>query len=393
MIRDMRFIQFADVHLDSAVGGALRLPDEKRAALRRDIRSAFAAACALAADRRVDLALIPGDVFDYESADDSTTSFIIDSLCRMAPIPVFIAPGNHDSLRPSSPYLPGEDGAQWPDNVRVFTSQTFETVRADRLDCSVTGVAHAHRGIADRLLSRPLPPADAAINILMFHGSREGWRPSDKEAVIPFSDDELLAQPFTYSAVGHYHSFSEIKDSEGRLRAAYSGCVQGRGLDEAGEKCVLLGEIDGAGRVDLEKVEVAPRRIVCVEANVTGCRDAESVLRAIDTAASVARERDIVNVSLTGVLPSGLDLDLTTWESAAPFFHARVDPSGVEPDYDLESISSDPRAAPLRAEFVRRMLRLEAEAQSEDEKRVLRDAIHYGLRALDSKKLEPRDAR
>ena len=389
----MRFIQFADVHLDSAVGGALRLPDAKRSQLRRDIRSAFAAACALAVDRRVDLALIAGDVFDYESADDTTVSFIIDELRGMAPIPVFIAPGNHDSLRPSSPYLPGQDGARWPDNVRVFASRSFETVAVDHLDCSVTGIAHAHRGITDRLLAQPLAAASSAVNLLLFHGSREGWRPADKEAVLPFFDDELLAQPCTYAALGHYHSHSEITDSDGRVRAAYSGCVQGRGLDEAGEKCVLVGEIDGGGNVSLDPVEVAPRRVVCARADVSGCRDQESVFRAIDAAVTGARERDIVSVALYGALQTGLDIDFAAWESAAPFFHARIDPSRVEPDYDLESIRSDPRAAPLRAEFVRRMLEMQAAAESEDEKQTLRDAVYYGLRALDSKKLEPRDAR
>ncbi len=64
----MRFVQFADIHLDSNLGGALDLPPEKKEALRDDIRTALARACALAREIKADLVLVPGDLFDYETA-------------------------------------------------------------------------------------------------------------------------------------------------------------------------------------------------------------------------------------------------------------------------------------------------------------------------------------
>lgn len=389
----MRFVQTSDVHLDSALGGALRLPAEKRDALRQDIRSAFEAACALAVDRNADLVLIPGDLFDYECADETTASFLAGLFRSIAPIPVFIAPGNHDSLRPSSLYLEAVKTRGWPENVHVFTSQSFETVVLQDRDCSITGIAHVHRGITERLLAQPLMPGPCRTNLLVFHGSREGWRPADKEAVLPFTDEELLAQQFTYAAIGHYHSFSAIADSDGRIRAAYSGCPQGRGLDEDGAKFVLVGEIGPSGEVDLEKVEVAPRRVIRAQANVSGCRNPEDVMRAVEDAAVSARPQDILIVELVGSLPPGIDVDTAAWEARAPFFFARIDSSRIEPDYEPEAIEADSRAAPIRAEFVRRILRRQEDAESEDEKLILKDAIYYGLRALDGKRVEPRDAR
>lgn len=400
----MRFVQLADTHLDSYISSAMGLTKEKSAALMADVRTAFSRACALAVDRKADCVLIPGDLFDYETVDPNTVAFITSTLAGINPIPVFIAPGNHDSLHAGSPYL-----GQWPSNVHVFKSPEFEIAitetrkngsTEDAGQCfagssewSVTGIAHAHRGITDRLLASPIQQPGGSIKILLFHGSRDGYKPSDKETVIPFSDAELLAQGFTYAAIGHYHSFAAISDAQDHIRAAYSGCAQGRGLDEAGEKCALVGEISPDGRVELERVEVAPRRIVRVEVDVTGSRDANEVFARMDaTVSAQARQCDVACVSLTGLLTSGIDPDTSLWQSRQPYFATVVNLSGVDPDYNLEAIGRESAASPLRSAFVRKMLERQAQAASEEDRLTVRDAIYYGLYALDGRKLEPRDA-
>jgi len=148
----MRFVQFSDCHLGSAGSSSLALPDEKNAILRDDVRDSVKAACRIAKENMAHLVLIPGDVFDFELLKPEITSFLIDLLESLAPTPVFIAPGNHDGLRPGSPYMPASD-ISWPNNVHIFTTQNFESVAVRELDCTITGVAHVHRGITDRLLS------------------------------------------------------------------------------------------------------------------------------------------------------------------------------------------------------------------------------------------------
>lgn len=389
----IRFVQFADVHLDSTIGGTLNLPSEKKAVLRQDLRTAFGRACDLARERHADLVLIPGDLFDHESMLPDTASFIVDALSAVQPARVIVAPGNHDSLRPGSPYL-ASSGIVWPDNVHVFTSLEFDTVELSDIDCSITSIAHAHRGNTDRLLAAPIPTGSCGVRILIIHGSRDGYRPSDKENVIPFSDSELVAQDFSYAAIGHYHSFARIEDRAGRIRAAYSGCLQGRGLDETGEKCAIVGEISPSGEVTLERVEVAPRRILAADVDITGAGDSQSVIERIDRAVSDtgAREQDIVRVSVCGRLSPDVVLDTSAIESSGAYFHISVSRSRVEPDYDLEALARDSAASRLRSEFVRRMLDRRDANESPDEQRTLTDAIYYGLGALDGRKPEPRDA-
>ena len=408
----IRFVQLADTHLDSSISGAMGLSKEKSDALMGDVRTAFARGCALAVDRHADMVLIPGDLFDYETAGPDTIAFIQKTLAGIAPIPVFIAPGNHDSLRANSAY-----NAQWPSNVHVFTAPEFETVEvgpsslrqaqdaqgfehADRPStssgcsaCSVTGIGHAHRGITDRVLSRRIEQPHRPTRILLFHGSRDGYKPSEKETVIPFSDAELVAQGFTYAAIGHYHSFAEIRDDSSHVCGAYSGCGQGRGLDEAGEKCVIVGEISPDGRVELERVEVAERRIVRVEVDVSGSRDNTEIIARMDAGVSTqARPCDVVCAFLKGTLAPGIEVDTSVWQSRQPYFAVNVNASAIEADYDLEAIGRESAASSLRSVFVRKMLERQEQATDEDEKRTVRDAIYYGLYALDGKKLEPRDA-
>lgn len=392
----MRFVQFSDVHLDSAIGGALNLPPQKKKTLRRDLCTAVRRACELAVKHSVDLILIPGDLFDYESLDAETGSFLAETFAEVRPTKIFIAPGNHDSLQPRNPYI-DTTGVIWPENVHIFTSQEFQTIHLSEIGCSITGIAHAHRGITDRLsilAERASLSTPADISILLMHGSRDGYRPSDKENVLPFSDSELLDLGFTYTALGHYHSFGQITDTSGRIRGAYSGCVQGRALDETGEKYVLLGSIDSDGKVELERFEVAERRVVHVEVNVTGANDNADVLKRIRSAIESvsARTQDIVRVSLTGALSNSVTLDTSALESTEDYFYVTVSASGVEPDYDLERLAQESTASPIKSAFVRKMMELSDQAGSPEEKRIVRDAIYYGLQALEGRKLEPRDA-
>ena len=369
------------------------MPSQKRAILRNDARSAFSSALELAKDGEVDAVLIPGDLFDYESIDTDIRPFLVDCFRNIYPTPVFIAPGNHDSLRPGSPYIVRTGEEPWPDNVHIFTSPSWESIELPENSCAITGIAHVHRGITDRLLSSRIPRPKTKVNILLFHGSRDGHKPSDKESIIPFSDAELISQGFSYSAIGHYHSFAAIIDCAGNTRAAYSGCTVGRGIDEVGAKYVLITDVDSSGVITLEQAEVASRRVVLAEVDVTGAKHMQELLCRLNSEVSaIARNRDIVYVRLTGAMPTGFEPDTSVWEASAPYFHCVIDRSCLVPDYDLDALAQESAADSIKSAFVRKMLKQIESAKSDEDKRILTDAVYYGLSALDGRKLEPRDA-
>lgn len=392
----MRFVQFSDVHLDASLRESkLALPEEKRQQRQREIKQIVAEACSLAKEKDCDLILIPGDLFDDESANPDTIYFLIETFGSVAPLPIFIAPGNHDPYLPQSPYnsdfLSERGLPPWPGNVHIFSSGTFEMVRLpEEENVAVTGISDIGLGMEQRrILGQRIPLPEAAFNILMFHGSREPL-PSGKGATMPFNDNELLMQGLDYAAVGHYHSYAAIKDEEGRIRGAYSGTPAWQRLNEYGEKFILVGEISEDKRVELERVVLDRRTLHSVEVNCSGLTHSERVIGKIEEGARKVSQNndDVLFITLQGHFPRGVALELPASLLADKYFHVAFDRSGLMPDYDLDKYLREPDLMrSVEGEFVKALVNRERMAQDEEEKRIIRAALYYGLDALTEKKI------
>ncbi len=388
---EMRFVQFSDVHLyASLTESRLGLPEEKRQKRRRDVRQVVARACFLAKERKCHAVLIPGDLFDDETADWDTVRFLIDTFGSIAPLSVFITPGNHDPCLPQSPYnadfLAEKDIGKWPENVHIFSSNAFQTFPLDgREDVAVTGIANIGQELEQqRILATKTALPDATVNILMFHGSREPLPPG-KEATFPFSDAELLSQEFDYAAIGHYHTYAEIKDGQGSVRGAYSGTPASQRLSEVGEKFVLLGEIAEQRTVNLEKIPLDRRTLHSIEVNCSGLSHREAVIRKIEEEAGKTSNNrdDILFIRLVGRFPRGESFQLPPDLLADKYFHAVVDAGGLRPDYDFKKyVGESERIRTVEDEFRNELREMWNKAHDKNEKRVVEAAFYYGMDAL-----------
>jgi len=392
-----RFLQFSDVHLDSRLTGSrLTWPREKRDARRREITDLIPKVCEIVRSAEVEAVFIPGDLWDDEAISAETLHRVIEAFARLDPIPIYIAPGNHDFYSSTSFHnddvLRARGMRPWPKNVVIFRSGDFQTVSHPmRPDVTITGRAFLQNvPLTERLLRDPIPRPPASVSILLLHGSWTEYRERDrfeegKLSTAPFSREELLAQGFSYAALGHYHHYAEIVDDTGRVRAAYSGCLAGRYLSESGEHYVLLGEITDRS-VALEKIRVDPRTIYDVEVDVTGARDELTVRERIarKLKESGATELDIVFLRLKGRIPRGLRAASLAQEFQREYFHLAIVDS-TRPDYDLDH--SDPRTTQGR--FIQEMRRLIEEERDERTRALLERALYYGLDALIHGKVEP----
>lgn len=392
----VRFVQFSDVHLDARLEESrLALPEEKKQKRRREVRQVVAQACSLAKEKDCDVVLIPGDLFDDETADWDTVRFLIDTFGSVAPLPVFITPGNHDPYLPQSPYnaefLVERGMGKWPENVHLFSRNSFQTVLLrGRDDVAITGIADGGRGFEQRrILAQTIPLPKAEMNILMFHGSREPFPPG-KEPTMPFSDAELLAQGFEYAAIGHYHTFAQIKDQRGCVRAAYSGTPASQRLSEVGEKFVLLGEIAENKSVTLERIRLDRRTLHSIEVDCSGLTHSEAVIGRIEEKARKTSQKkdDILFVRLSGRFPRGESLKLPADLLAGEYFHVAPDRGGLQPDYDLDKYLQEPELMrSVEGDYVKALLNQEAEATDETKRKIIRAALYYGLDALIEGKL------
>ena len=92
LMNPLKILHAADLHLDSPFEG---LPAGKAAIRRKEQRELLTALAELAVSEQVDLVLLPGDLLDSDNTYYETGEDLIRAL-RSIPVPVFIAPGNHD---------------------------------------------------------------------------------------------------------------------------------------------------------------------------------------------------------------------------------------------------------------------------------------------------------
>ncbi|MGZ5483319.1 MAG: metallophosphoesterase family protein [Pyrinomonadaceae bacterium] len=389
----LRFLQISDVHVDSKLThGKLGWPKDKREERLTEINSLVDRAMELVPKHGIEAVLIPGDLWDDETVSPKSVNRLIEAFASIRPIPVFIAPGNHDFCSPLSMYASETLAARrmrpWPDNVIIFHEPNFFSVSHPlRPDVVVVGRAFLQNvRITERLLGKPVRRPDADIRILLFHGSLDGYmREGPDKITAPFSSEELLSQGFSYAALGHYHQFDQIVDGTGRVRAAYAGSTGGRTLSEDGPRYVLLGSVDSDGLVgDFAKVELDRRRIRVLDVDVSGT-DSSEIQSKIEHELEVSgcRPEDIIAIRLNGRVYKGTNTDMEIVFSDR-YFHFKLF-DRTKPAYDIENY--DTRT--VEGRFIQKMQQEIVSAETDDKRLLLERALYYGLDALFQGEVKP----
>lgn len=406
MSRTLRFMQISDLHLDSSLaGGKLRLPQEKRERINHDMARALIRAVDMAREAEVDVILLPGDAWDDESVSMQTAAQFFEVLGRAAPIPVIIAPGNHDPNYIFSYYNPvyyeEQTGKTHPSNITIFNSPEITRLQLpQRPDVFFYGCCFIeNRPRSSRILSGVKAGTEPGLHVLLLHGSQDDGFAPDPEALAtaPFTSAELLESGFDYSALGHYHRYSDIRDGSGSIRAAYGGIPVARGLDETGDHFILLGEIESGGvrpealireYVDVRQIK---RLQVTVDRTVISTADVETrIAEALREAGATAD--DIVYVELDGYTNPNIDsFHIDPDWCSRQCFHLVVEQSGLTPDYgDLDEESATDKH--VEGRFNQRMLQLLSEADGNPRReKLVRMARTLGLDALHGREVKPRN--
>lgn len=394
-MRPFTFLQLSDLHLDSDLSSsALQYPDSVVKQIGENQREAVAAAIHEAARRRVDAIFMPGDLWDGESVRQDTVFWLMDLFRSVSPIPVYIAPGNHDSYHQNSPYHPHYSNMRgvtgWSENVVIFRSERCETVvHPFRSDVTISGMATIPMAAnSDRLLGTQLKSREAgAISILLFHGSREmeGVPRGKMSEAPPFNDHELVSQKFSYVALGHYHRKAVITNSDGGVVAAYSGIPCGRTLSETGKKGVLFGICteNGLRQEHLEEVSFSKHVIEKIEVDVTQLTHKAAVVEKVEAA---IRDlglgiRDILYIVVGGTYGACEVPDISPGDLEISSLHLVVD-QRIRPGYDLNAYLNEGAVETIEKRLVKEMQKRIAAATSDEERNILEAALYYGLDAL-----------
>lgn len=419
MASTFRFLQLSDVHLDSPQNrGVLSFSSAQRAARYTDLVESLVGAMRVAADQKVDAVLIPGGLWDHRSIRGDTAGTVLEAIAELNDIPVYITPGEGDPYTIDSYYNPAFLAARgmraWPKNAFIFDTPEFTTFKHPlRNDVAVTGYAHlSPRKVTERLLSTYVNRnEEAKFNILLFHGSLDTYPGIDGQVdriTAPFSVEELAAQRFTYTALGHFHEYTELCDENDMVIGAYSGCLTGRNFDELGPRVAMLGTVTvddaGASNIVLEPIEVASNRLTYLPVDVSGL-DAPGIREEIEYGVQeldIRPDVDIVCVSLEGTHSPEIDPFEVAQKLRADFYHLLI-VDRTRPDYLAEEY--DPRTTEYK--YLQSMLEKQREAElkrAENPKadtlnnvpgfllsaKTIEDALYYGLDALKRQKVTHR---
>jgi DNA repair protein SbcD/Mre11 len=359
----MQLLLFSDVHLDAPFEWAPPAFARRR---RQGLRETLLRIVHLATEIRPDAVLCGGDLYEHERFSPDTATFLRSTFEQLHPLPVYIAPGNHDWYGPESVYCQ----VRWSPNVHVFSGPRLEPVTlADGL--TLWGAAHcapANTGgfLEDFTVDR------GGIHVALFHGSERHWltrQGAGKIPHAPFDAEQIVRAGLSHAFLGHYHA---PRDAE---RHTYPGNPDPLTFGEEGDRGVVIATLAADGRVTRTRRSVATTQVQDLELDITGCDSAQAIRsRVADT---LRAGTGIARLTLVGDLQPEVDLRVADLAGAAPWMDLVVTRSGaLRPGYDLDTLAKEPT---VRGQFVRDV------QAAELPEAVRRRVLITGLRALDGR--------
>lgn len=331
------------------------LTTEKARERKGEILATFAKMVRLAADGGVDAILIAGDLFDSDHITKKTEKYVLDLIAAHPTLCFFYLSGNHDRGNAL------KNAQEKPENLYTFGDGWQSYAFGDVV---ITG--------SERPDVETLSLDTDALNIVLMHGQERAGagRSVVGEDVIRFG--KLKNKGIDYLALGHLHEYRTAK-IDNRCTACYSGCLEGRGFDECGQKGYVLLEIE-AGRISHRFVPIARRALHTVACDISEFTSQWDLEERILSAVESISSSDLVKVELEGACPAEAQKDLSHLNGVLSerFYFAKV--------VDKTRLLIDPadyaHDISLKGEFIRRVM---ASGLKEEEKARV---IACGLRAL-----------
>ena len=235
----MKFIHFADAHLDSPFLGLSFLPSESFKQIQNAPMQSLTKIVDLALKEKVDLVLIAGDTFDSFKPTPSVQIFFAHEIERLvnAQIQVIMIFGNHDHMAKEdllvaeSPYFKLLGNGEKVETVSYKTKNGFEY--------DVSGFSYLANHITDDMAAQ-FPAKSNRYTFGIMH-AQERTGASAQNVYAPFSLSELQNLNYNYFALGHIHLRQVLSETP---LIVYPGNIQGRHINETGPKGCYLGTID-----------------------------------------------------------------------------------------------------------------------------------------------------
>ena len=367
-MKKVKIVHAADLHFDTPFND---MDEEQRNRNKEELREVFSSIVSFCKEKSVDILLLAGDIFDNLTLSKETLYFIENTLGLIENTRVFISPGNHDPYGSKSFYKL----VNWPKNVHIF-KENLEKVYIKELDTNVWGAGFSNKYI-NKSIIKDFSYYGNEINIMVLHGELSSLE--DGNEYNPITTSQIAQSNMDYIALGHRHSFSGIM-KEGKTYYAYSGCPQGRGFDETGDKGIIYGYVS-KGVVDLNFIKTSKRNYEEVIVDITGCFNYDSVKEKIlSNIDENKRKNNLYKIVLKGEVSEEFNIDenILKMKIENDFYYCKViDKTSIS--LNLEEIL---KGYSVKSIFINKLISKLNETEDEYEKEIIKMAIKIGISSL-----------
>lgn len=370
----MKIIHTADIHLDASFASA-SMPPGFGNRRRQSLRDVFSAILRRAREWPADAVLIAGDVFELDRVSRDTTAFLREQFEAVRPIPVFIAPGNHDPFTRNSPYAT----EPWPANVHIFRTASWTEELLKNVPLTVHGFAFDGPEISHNPFHELRVADDGRFHVAVAHGSERGHQPAGKESYAPFDAQRLAQAGLHYVALGHFHGHTPIET--GTTLLAYSGAPEGHGFDETGPRHHLEVEIEplptGGQRVTARPVLSSRVQYAVETIDCSALASSHQLIEQLRDIARAAGQPLILRAVLAGACTDSVRAELGAVQDAlgTEFAHLELDDQ-TNVSEDLDALAGEDTSLGLFVRTVRKQL---ADAPDDARRAMLQRALEVGL--------------
>lgn len=359
----MKIIHCADIHLGSSLTANF---DSKKAKERNaEIFTSFTQVFSYGKEHGIGAIVIAGDLFDKNQGIKNLKQHVVKLVEGYPEISVYYVKGNHD----------GNSGFERvPENLHLFCESEWTSyLLPESKKIKITGTELNKNNKS--YIYDTLNLQDEDFNIVVMHGQESKTDGKNDAEIINLNS--LKEKNIDYLALGHIHAYKEASlDMRGVY--CYSGCLEGRGFDEAGGHGFVVLDIDEENHEYTRTfVPFAKRRIYHEEVDISAAEDTLSAIKLIEDFFCTldCQEGSLVELILRGAI----DLDVTIDENLIQshfkdnFYLLKIK-SKYAIKIDYKSFEKDQS---LKGEFVRSVQKDDTLTEEEKER-----VIKYGLDAL-----------
>lgn len=337
----MKIIHCADLHLDSKMES--NFSQEQAKERRYEILITFENMVEYAIENSVEVILIAGDMFDTPQNQQKTIkNRVLDTIRKAENVDFLYLQGNHDNDDFFKKML------DRPANLKLFEKEWSSYRYGDIVVSGIEFDEDEHSDIYSELSLN-----ENSFNIVVLHGQISKFRAEKKSEII--SLNELENKYIDYLALGHIHTYDKDKlDYRGIY--CYSGCLEGRGFDECGEKGFLVLDIKNKN-LSAEFISNSKRTFHQVRVDISEHTEAEDIIKSIENHIKDISEEDIIKLVLEGetLEETDIDADYIEQKLKSRFYFSKLqDETELKIDY-----SKYEKDISLKGEFIRKVKTLE----------------------------------